>query len=311
MTDPPARPIVPYAGVGVAQRAVMPPPDGPLARLGDRVVHFAEDVLGEELDAKIARIQLHTNEAGFDPFGFDPRAARYALAFSAFLHRWYFRTEVHGIDKLPLGRVLVIANHSGQIPMDGLVIGASLVLDADPPRFPRSMVEKWSAELPFVSVLFPRVGQVVGAPENARRLLENDETLVVFPEGARGISKTFDKRYQLTDFGLGFMRLALETRTPIVPVAVIGGEEQIISVGNFAPAAKLLGMPAFPIVPQAFLGMPFPFPVRYRLWFGDPITFTGDPDDDDAVIEAKVWTVKQTIQTMIHRGLKERRSIFF
>lgn len=282
-----------------------------ISRFGDRMVRIAEELLGEELDARMARVKIHPNEAGVDPFGFDPRTARYALALAAFLHRYYFRTEVHGIEHVPEGRCLVIANHSGQIPMDGLIIGTSLMLDAEPPVFPRSMVERWSAELPFVSVLFPRCGQVVGSPENARRLLENEEALVVFPEGSRGISKTFDKRYQLVDFGLGFMRLALETGTPIVPVAVIGGEEQLPSVANLRPLARLLGMPAFPIIPHVMLGLPVPLPTRYRLWFGEPLHFDGDPDDDDAVIEQKVAVVKQTVQSMLHHGLKERRSIFW
>lgn len=286
---------------------------GPLdARaLGDALIRRAEALLGEEIDARLARIPTRVNEAGVDPFGFDPRMARYALAAMAFLYRYYFRVQTFGLRALPLGRLLFIANHSGQIPLDGAMLGTALVLEAEPPRFPRSMVERWSAELPFVSVLFPRLGQVVGAPENARRLLMHDEVLVVFPEGSRGISKTFDQRYQLVDFGLGFMRLALETRTPIVPVAILGAEEQYPSVANVRALAKLLGMPAFPIVPQALFGFLLPLPVRYRIYFGEPMVFEGDPDDDDAVIERKVWIVKQTIQSMIHRGLKERRSIFF
>ena len=279
--------------------------------LGDRFVRFAEEQLGEELDARLARIATRPNEAGVDPFGFDPKTARYALAVAAFFHRYYFRSEVFGIDQLPPGRALVIANHSGQVPIDGLLLGSALMLDAEPPRFPRAMVERWSAELPFVSVFFPRCGQVVGAPDNARRLLEQDETLVVFPEGSRGISKTFDQRYQLTDFGLGFMRLALETNTPIVPVAVIGGEEQYPSLYNVKPLAKLLGMPSFPLIPQVFLGLLAPLPTRYRLHFGEPLRFTGDPDDDDAVIEQKVEVVKRTIQSMLHGGLRQRRSVFF
>jgi 1-acyl-sn-glycerol-3-phosphate acyltransferase len=282
-----------------------------VSRFGDRMVRFAEERLGEEIDSRMARISTRTNEAGVDPFGFDPKTARYALAVAAFLHRFYFRTEVFGIDKIPDGRVLVIANHSGQVPIDGLLLGTSLMLDAPRPRFPRAMVERWSAELPFVSVLFPRCGQVVGAPDNARRLLEQDEALVVFPEGSRGISKTFDRRYQLTDFGLGFMRLALETKTPIVPVAIVGGEEQYPSVADVKPLAKLLGMPAFPIIPQVFVGMLAPLPTRYRIYFADPITFQGDPDDDDAIMETKVAAVKSTIQTMLQRGLRERRSIWF
>ncbi len=303
---------VPFAGLGWRKRLeAQGALESLIARFGDRMVRIAEDALGEELDARLARIRTHPNEAGFDPFGFDASTARYALALSAFLHRFYFRTEVHGIERLPEGRVLVIANHSGQIPMDGLLIGTSLMLDAEPPRFPRSMVERWSAELPFVSVLFPRCGQVVGSPDNARRLLEQDEALVVFPEGSRGISKTFDHRYQLVDFGLGFMRLALETGTPIVPVGVVGGEEQLVSVANLETLARIFNMPAFPVIPQLALGLAFPLPSRYRIYFGEPLRFSGDPDDDDSVIEEKVRTVKQTIQSIVNRGLKERRAIFW
>lgn len=287
------------------------PIDALLARLGDRFVRTAEELLGDEIDGRLARIPRRLNEAGVDPFGFDPSAARYVLATTSFLYRYYFRAEVTGVENLPAGRMLVIANHSGQVPLDGAMLGTALMLEAEPPRFARAMVERWSAELPFVSVFFPRVGQVVGAPDNARRLLEQDEVLVVFPEGSRGISKTFDQRYQLTDFGLGFMRLALETKTPIVPVSILGAEEQYPSIANVRPLAKLLGMPAFPVVPQAFVGMLAPLPVRYRIHFGEPLFFHGDPDDDDAVIEQKVWVVRQTIQSMIHRGLRARRSIFF
>jgi len=282
-----------------------------IARFGDRMVRFAEDVLGEELDARMQRIRMHPNEAGVDPFGFDPGTARYALALSAFLHRFYFRTEVFGTEQIPEGRVLVVANHSGQIPVDGLLIGTSLMLDAEPPRFPRSMVERWSAELPFVSVLFPRCGQVVGSPYNARRLLDNEEALVVFPEGVRGINKTYDKAYELQTFGLGFMRLALETNTPIVPVGVVGGEEQLVSVANVKTLARLFGMPSFPIIPQVFLGMAFPLPTRYRIYFGEPLYFDGDPDDDDAVVSTKVGKVQDTIQGLLDSGLSKRRAIFW
>jgi 1-acyl-sn-glycerol-3-phosphate acyltransferase len=272
---------------------------------------MAEEVTGADLDERLARLRLSPNEVGHDPFGFDPETSRYVLAVAALLHRRYFRTIVHGIDHVPDGRVLVISNHSGQVPLDAVMIASALLLDAEPPRFPRSMVEKWTAELPFVSFLFPRCGQVVGSPANARRLLEKDECLIVFPEGARGIAKTFDRRYQMVDFGLGFLRLALETKTPILPVAVIGAEEQYPSIANIAPLAKALNMPAFPILPQLLLGFPAPLPTRYRLYFGEPLRFDGDPDDDDAVIEQKAWIVKSTIQTMIDRGLAERKSVFF
>ena len=132
-----------------------------------------------------------------DPFGFDPQWARYALATAAFLHRYYFRVQSYGIENVPKGGVVLVANHSGQLPIDGALILAAMFLDADPPRILRSMVEKWAQTLPGISTLFARCGQVVGVPENARRLLEMGEALLVFPEGVRGISKPFYQRYQL------------------------------------------------------------------------------------------------------------------
>lgn len=280
-------------------------------RLLDRWVRSVEELLGDEIDARVARLGVRLNEAGVDPFGFDPSSARYALAASAFLHRLYFRTEVSGLENLPSGRTLFIANHSGQVPIDGLMLGATLMLDAEPPRFPRSMVERWSATLPFISVFFPRVGQVIGSPENARRLLLRDEALVVFPEGIEGISKTWRERYKLRRFGLGFMRLALETQTPIVPVSIIGAEEQYPSFGNLRALGKSFGLPALPLLPQLLFGMPLPLPTKYRIRFGQPMYFSGDPDDDESEIETRVEHVRSEIQAMLNEGLAKRRSVFF
>src|SRR5690606_18124694 len=116
---------------------------------------------------------------------------------------------------------------------------------------------------------------------------------------------------QMTPFGLGFMRLALETGTPVVPVAVVGAEEQYVSGGDFTPLAKLLGMPALPIIPHMFFGILAPLPTIYRLYFGEPLRFEGDPDDDDAVIEEKVWTVRTAIESMLQRGVEQREGVFF
>ncbi|HEX7665370.1 MAG TPA: lysophospholipid acyltransferase family protein [Polyangiaceae bacterium] len=286
----------------------------PFARkvVDDGLDSWMTRLLDEDFAARMDRVPVALGSAGVDLFGFDPQWAKYALAATAFLHRRYFRTEVFGKENVPAGRVLLIANHSGQVPIDGAMIGATMFMDVEPPRFIRAMVEKWTQTLPFVSMLFSRVGQVVGVPENARLLLEQGEAILVFPEGARGISKTFDKRYQLTEFGLGFMRLAIETNTPIVPIAVVGGEEQYVSIANFDGLAKILRMPSFPVMPQMLLpGGQLPLPTRYRIYFGEPMTFSGDPDDDDSVIEEKVWTVKQTIQAMLNRGVKQRKNIFW
>ena len=288
----------------------------PLVRRTARSVRATADdlattALGPELEERLRRVNIAAGDSGVDPFGLDPQWAKYAVATAALFYRFYFRADTHGIENVPRGRVLLISNHSGQLPFDGLMIGASLFLEAEPPRIMRSMVEKWTQTLPFVSTTYARLGQVVGVPENARRLLDQGEAILVLPEGTKGISKSFADRYKLAEFGLGFLRLALETRTPIVPVGVVGAEEQYISFGNLPKVAKLLHMPSFPVVPQFLLpGMQMPLPVKYRIYYGEPMSFEGDPDDDDAVIREKVERVKGAIAGLIQRGLAERRGLF-
>jgi 1-acyl-sn-glycerol-3-phosphate acyltransferase len=275
---------------------------------------LAERLVSPEIRARIARVEAELGELGVDPFGFDPEAAKYAAVPVEWLYNSYFRVQTFGVENVPEhGRVLIIANHSGQLPFDGMMIGAALLFERDPPRIVRSMVEKWVPRLPFVSVAMARIGQIVGTPDNCRRLLTREEAILVFPEGARGISKTFDKRYRLERFGHGFMRLALETRTPIVPVAVVGAEEQQPSLYDVKPLAKLFGTPAFPITPTFPLLGPaglLPLPTRYRIHFGEPLRFEGDGDEEDEVIAAQVAEVRSTIQAMLDRGVAEREGIF-
>lgn len=306
---PPGRPLETLEDVA---KGLAPRVRETLDAAEEQIDGFLSSVMGESFEERMARVDLHLGEGGVDAFGLDPKWAKYGFFAAAVLYRHYFRCEVTGIENAPRGRVLFIANHSGQVPIDAAMIGTALFLEADPPRLIRSMVEKWTQTLPFVSTFFSRVGQVVGVPENARRLLESDQALLVFPEGAAGISKTYDRAYQLADFGLGFMRLAIETKTPIVPVSVVGAEEQYISIGNLSGLAKVLGMPALPLIPQLFVpGGQLPLPTKYRIAFGAPMHFDGDPDDDDAVLEEKVWSVKTTIQQMLHEGLAKRKGIFF
>ncbi|HKA88976.1 MAG TPA: lysophospholipid acyltransferase family protein [Haliangiales bacterium] len=278
--------------------------------LKDRVGALVESQLGPDFHKRTQALAIRQNEYGYDPFGFTKASLKYAAVLGSFLYRNYFRCETHGLANVPAGRVLLVANHSGQLPFDAMVIGAAMFLEGEPPRVVRSMVEKFIPTLPFVSYLLTRTGQITGTPENCRRLLEDGEAILVFPEGVRGISKPFTQRYQLQDFGLGFMRLALENRTPIVPIAVIGAEEQAPAV-NVKPLARLIGAPALPISPiPPFLPI-LPLPVKYRLYFGEPLSFDGDPDDDDDVIVDKVRVVKNSIQSMIHVGLKERKHVFW
>jgi len=267
--------------------------------------------LGQDYEARSRALTVRQNEYGFDAFGFHRDWIKYAILVARFLYRDYFRCEVRGIEEVPpAGRVLLVANHSGQLPFDALVIASALFLDAQPPRVIRSMVERFVPTVPFASYLFSRWGQITGTPENCRRLLNDEEAILVFPEGARGISKPFSRRYQLQEFGRGFMRLALETHTPIVPIAVVGAEEQAPAV-NLKPLARLFGAPAFPVVPYPPFVPLLPLPVKYRLYFGQPMWFHGDADDDDDVLDGHVRAVSHRIQSMIHVGLRERRRVFW
>jgi 1-acyl-sn-glycerol-3-phosphate acyltransferase len=275
-----------------------------------RVQAWVDSKLEPQFRAKLRALPTRQNEYGFDPFGFNRDEAKLGALMARFFYKVYFRTETHGVERIPPGRVLLVSNHSGQLPFDGIGIGGALLFDHDPPRIVRAMVEKYVQTLPFFSYVFARWGQITGTPENCRRLLEDEEAILVFPEGAKGISKPFTQRYQLQEFGLGFMRLALETKTPIVPIAVIGAEEQAPAV-NVKSIAKLIGAPAFPVLPLPPFFPILPYPVKYRIYFGDPLTFDGDPDDEDEVLEEKVRHVRNEIQSMIRIGLKERRHIFW
>ncbi|MBX7101247.1 MAG: acyltransferase family protein [Myxococcaceae bacterium] len=264
--------------------------------------------IGPGYDEKVSAIARASNEYGVDPFGFSLDYALAAMAPFLWLYKHYHRVETFGLEKVPRGRVLLIANHSGQLPMDGAMIGVAMLTEANPPRAVRAMVEKWVGTLPFVSTFMSRVGQIVGTPENCKRLLENDEAILVFPEGMKGINKLFHQRYQLQEFGLGFMRLALETNTPIVPVGVVGAEEQAPALVDLKTVGKLFGLPSLPVTPT---GVPVPLPTKYRIHFGDPLFFTGRPDDDDGELEKKVKVVKAAIQGLLDHGLRTREHVFW
>ncbi len=283
-------------------------PRGLFGRLRGAMEKWTTSLGGADLEARLSRLVAPQNEYGVDPFGLDLDFARAAVAPALWLYKYYFRVQTHGIERVPPGPVLLIANHSGQLPIDGAMLGVALLVEAEPPRICRTMVEKWAPTLPFVAPFFARIGQVVGTPENCRRLLAAGETISVFPEGVRGLNKLYDKRYQLQEFGLGFMRLALETKTPIIPVAVVGAEEQSVALFDFKAGAKLLGFPSLPVT---LTGVPLPLPVKYHLHFGEPLQFSGNPGDEDQELERKVREVKSRIQAMINKGLEERRSVFF
>jgi len=277
----------------------------------DRLRQLRGPAPDDDLEGRSQALVVHGNEFGFDPFGLNKDSLKSVTRVASWLYRNYFRATAHGIENIPAtGRAILVSNHSGQLPYDGMVIGAATFLEPPQPRLVRSMVEYYVPTVPFASYLFSRWGQITGTPENCRRLLAAEEMVLVFPEGVRGISKDFSRRYQLAEFGKGFLRLALEMQTPIIPVAVIGAEEQAPAV-NVKSIAKLLRLPSFPVVPYPPFVPLVPLPVKYRLYFGEPMTFTGDPDDDDEVLDGQVNQVRSKIQSMIQVGLREREHVFW
>jgi 1-acyl-sn-glycerol-3-phosphate acyltransferase len=276
--------------------------------LKERLTAWTLALGGPGTRARLEKLTPPRNEYGVDPYGLDMEYAVAAAAPLLWLYRRYFRVQLHGADRVPNeGRVLIVSNHSGQLPFDAGMIEVGLLIEKDPPRLVRALVEKWVPTLPFVSTLMARCGQIVGTPENCRRLLAADEALLVFPEGVRGLNKPFRERYRLQKFGPGFMRLALESGAPVVPCAVVGAEEQAPALFDLKPLARLLGFPAFPITPTL---LPLPLPARYHIRFGEPLRFQGSPDDDDAELDRKVAQVQEAVRALLERGLAERRSIY-
>jgi 1-acyl-sn-glycerol-3-phosphate acyltransferase len=270
--------------------------------------------LSAEIGDRLRKVPTRVNEYGFEDHGMEIAAVHRAALPCAVLYRRYFRVETHGIEHVPRGRVLLIANHAGQLPFDAMMLGTATLLEARPPRIARGMGEYWIPRLPFVNVLAARSGQMVGTPENCVQLLEAEECVMVFPEGVRGMNKTFSQRYQLQRFGTGFVRIALQTGTPIVPVGIVGSEEQQPGLANLERLGRVLGMPAFPVTPTfpwlGPLGL-WPLPVRYRIRFGEPMHLEGDPGDEDAAIEARVEEVRAAIARLLAEGRAARRSVFF
>ena len=263
-----------------------------------------------ELEARLDRIPTNLGSYGVDPFGFDPTYLKKTIGLGAWVYRHYFRCITYGIENIPDGRCIIVANHSGQLPFDGAMIAMAVFLEREPPRFVRSMVERFVPSTPFVSPFLARCGQILGTPENCRRLLAAGEVIQVFPEGVGGLSKTWNERYKLQRFGQGFMRLAIETDTPIIPTAVVGAEEQAPSFYNLKSLGKVFGFPAFPVTPAPLFGL-LPLPTRYRIYFGQPMKLEGDANDEDEVILAKVEQVRSKMQNMLEEGLEAREHVFW
>lgn len=273
------------------------PPDALLDRLVD-----------DELRERVRRMHGEVNEYGYDRWGGSPEVSARVLAFVRVFYQRYFRVEARGLEHVPAGRALLVANHSGQLAYDGMLIAAAMALEAEPPRRVRAMIERFFASAPFVGTMMTRVGQLIGIPDNCERvLLEEEAVVLVFPEGERGGGRVFRDRYRIMGFGQGFLRLALSTATPIVPVGFVGGEEMCPSLSRMQPLARLMGAPYLPLTPTL---IPLPLPAKVHIEIGEPMRFEGTGDEEDDVVLPMVRRVEDAVAALIARGLERRRGVF-
>jgi 1-acyl-sn-glycerol-3-phosphate acyltransferase len=254
-----------------------------------------------------------------DEWGFDEQFAEAVYPFFELLYERWWRVEAFGVTNVPAhGRAMLVANHAGSLfPFDASMMAGAIMKEHPLPRWPRFMVLDWAFVLPYLSAFMRRVGGVPASPYNALRLLQQDELVMVFPEGVKGTGKPFSERYRLQRFGRGgFVEIALRAGSPIVPVAVVGSEEIYPKLGDSRALARLVGAPFAPITPTfpwlGPLGL-IPLPSKWRIEFCEPIDLSEygpEAGEDRRVVFELSERVRETIQEKLYSNLVKRGSAF-
>lgn len=246
---------------------------------------------------------------GWDRFGASPRGVAVALSAVRHLYDHYFRVRSVGAHHIPArGPTIVIANHSGTLPLDGMMLWADVLLHTHPPRLARAVADHFVPALPFVNTLFSRAGMVPGSRRNVRVLLERGELLLLFPEGVAGIGKPASQAYQLQRWTVGHAELAIRHRARVVPAVVIGAEEQWPQLGRLTRVHPF-GIPYLPIP-----ATPLPLPVRYHIHYGPPIAlferYGPDDADEPEVLREAAERTKAAVAVLLEQGLAQREGVF-
>jgi len=255
-----------------------------------------------------------------DEFGFDPNLndAIFLPLLRVFFKSW-FRVEVSGIKNLPkTGAALVVANHAGVLPFDGLMTSVAVHDNHPTNRDLRLLAADMVFDLPVVGQAARKAGHTMACTSDAHRLLAAGELTAVFPEGYKGLGKHFKDRYKLQRFGRGgFVSAALRTKAPIVPCSIVGSEEIYPMIADIKLLARLMGLPYFPVTPLFPLAGPIglvPLPSKWHIQFGEPIE-TADYDEsaaDDPMVTFELTDhVRETIQQTLYQLLANRRNTFF
>ena len=252
-----------------------------------------------------------------DDFGYDEVAARPWAELFDFLYTVWWRVTLNGVENVPnVGRAILVANHSGVLPWDGAMVKRGIAREHSAHRTARMLVLDMFTTLPFLQPWLRHMGEVRACPENGARLLERDELVGVFPEGIKGVGKLFRDRYRLARFGRGgFVRLALQTGAPIIPVSVVGAEEIHPTLTRLDFIGKPLGLPFFPLTPTFPLLGPLgvlPLPTKWWIDIGKPIAFDHGPEvaDRPMIVNELADQVRTTLQTMIDSRLARRGNVF-
>ena len=236
-----------------------------------------------------------------------------------FYYRYWFRAEVEGIENVPAsGGTLLVSNHSGALPPDATMIGKAIKEEHPHPRQLNITVEHFFKGYPGFSMLLPKIGCVAAHPANVHRLLQDEQQLVVvFPEGRKGTEKLYKERYKLRRFGRGgFVEAAMRARAPIVPVCVVGAEEAapIFAHINFMQKiSRLIYFPLTPTFPHGGpLGMLGYLPAKFKIRFLEPIYFD-DPgmDKDKSLVQTYAQEIRARIQENLWQMVAERESVWF
>jgi 1-acyl-sn-glycerol-3-phosphate acyltransferase len=267
--------------------------------------------------AEFARRRLR-GEYEVDQFGFDPELNSAVLMPAALaLYRKWFRIQMRGLEHVPdSGAALIVANHSGVLPLDAIMLQAGIFAEHPAARNLRLLGADMVYTLPLLASLARRSGHTRADPEEARRLLEAGELVGVFPEGFKGIGKPFSERYRLQRFGRGgFARTALQAAVPMIPCAIVGAEEIYPMVGNAEPLARALHLPYFPVTPLfPWLGPvgAVPLPSRWIIEFSKPVPTASQASHDpgDEVVSELADQVRDTIQERLDVLVPERGPAF-
>lgn len=249
---------------------------------------------------------------GTDAFGTHPKSLGLAYALSYWLHRYYFRVVSEGHDHIPAnGPGVVVGNHSGVLPFDAVMLSTDVFRHTEPPRLVRYMVDYFVYQIPFLGTFFRSVGQISGTRRNFDGLIKEGHLVGIFPEGAAGLCKVLERRYELLPFSHGHVELAARHRAPVIPFGVVGAEEQQTVVADLKPLARALRLPYFPVTTTfpwfGPLGL-LPKPVRYFIRYGEPLTIDPDALASIHVRGREVERVREAVAEQVRLGHLTRKN---